>query len=89
MAVSSITFPNKFKTLPNDDDKYVHIVTLNRGLKITRVKKILVPQGSFVSSNEFFNSLNYQLRKSGILNVTFEHTFYKQGQSQLKLGIIR
>ena len=38
MAVSSITFPNKFKTLSNEDDKYFHIVTLNRDLRITGVK---------------------------------------------------
>ena len=44
MAVSSITFPNKFKTLPNDDDKYVHVLTLNRGLKIPGVKIISAPR---------------------------------------------
>ena len=44
VGVSSITFPNRFRTLPSKTQKYMCIITLQEDLKISNIKKVLVPE---------------------------------------------
>ena len=75
VGVSSISFPNKFKTLPPDSHKYIYIYTLQEDLKMIDTKKIFIPEGSFDSNSDFLDSLNQQMVKKGVSNISFVNSF--------------
>lgn len=69
MCVSSITFPNKFKTLPSFYPSKIDIFGLNlSNLSIEIWKKISIPSGSYESNEDFLNILNGNIQEeiSGI-----------------------
>ena len=81
VGVSSITFPNRFRTLPSKTQKYMCIITLQEDLKISNIKKVLVPEGSYESSDDLLDSLNYQLVKNKVTHISFDNTYQTKKKS--------
>ena len=74
ISVSSITFPNKFKTFPANSKNILYVLTINEQLQIEKVENITIPGRSFQSSRDLLYSINYQLSKAGISSFSFHST---------------
>ena len=57
------------------------IITLQEDLKISNIKKVLVPEGSYESSDDLLDSLNYQLVKNKVTHISFDNTYQTKKKS--------
>ena len=61
--------------------KYMCIITLHEDLKISNIKKVTLPEGSYESVDDLFDSLNYQLIKNKLPQISFDNTFQSEKDS--------
>ena len=88
LSVSSITFPNKFKTLPSNVQNNIYISILNSdSLSIdSNIKKVNIPEGSYNSSDKFIQSINDSLISKECKSVVFTKLHDIGGTIQEKGG---